>query len=105
MNVDQVPDNFALHKPYPNPFNPKTRIAFSVAQQGKVKLSVFDMSGRLIRTLKNAPMGVGNYEAEWDAKDNDGNKVSTGVYLIHLIVGLIRAHKKSCSSNNLSICE
>ena len=94
LNVDQVPDNFALHKPYPNPFNPKTRIAFSVAQQGKVKLSVFDMSGRLIRTLKNAPMGVGNYEAEWDAKDNDGNKVSTGVYLIHFAGGSYTSTQK-----------
>ena len=94
LNVDQVPDNFALHKPYPNPFNPKTRIAFSVAQQGKVKLSVFDMSGRLIRTLKNAPMGVGNYEAEWDAKDNDGNKVSTGVYLIHFASGSYTSTQK-----------
>ena len=52
------------------------------------------MSGRLIRTLKNAPMGVGNYEAEWDAKDNDGNKVSTGVYLIHFASGSYTSTQK-----------
>jgi len=39
-------------------------------------------------------MGVGNYEAEWDAKDNDGNKVSTGVYLIHFASGSYTSTQK-----------
>ena len=103
LNVDQVPDNFALHKPYPNPFNPKTRIAFSVAQQGKVKLSVFDMSGRLIRTLKNAPMGVEIMRLNGMQRIMMGTRFQLVFTLYTLRAGLIRAHKKSCSSNNLSI--
>ena len=94
LDVDQIPNNFALHNPYPNPFNPRTRITYSVAAYGKVELSIFDLSGRLIRTLRNAPMGVGNHEVEWDAKDNEGNQVSTGVYLIHFASGSFKGTQK-----------
>ena len=94
LDVDQIPNNFALHNPYPNPFNPKTRITYSVAAYGKVELSIFDLSGRLIRVLINTPMGVGSHEVEWDAKDNEGNKVSTGVYLIHFASGSFKGTQK-----------
>ena len=79
-----VPDEFALAQNYPNPFNPNTTISFSLAEESIVNLSVYDLSGKLIKEIANSKMTIGNYSIEWDSKDANGAKVGAGVYIYKL---------------------
>ena len=79
-----VPDEFALAQNYPNPFNPSTNIDFSLFEESYVKLSVYDLSGKLIKELISTSMQVGNHNIEWDGTDDSGGKVGAGVYLYKL---------------------
>ncbi len=75
-----TPETFALAQNYPNPFNPSTRIDYSVSQAGFFELSIFNSVGQRIRTLLQKRLAPGAYSAAWDGKDDDGQKVSSGVY-------------------------
>jgi len=77
----EAPTNFSLRQNFPNPFNPSTKIRFEIPKQSQVKLSVFDITGRLIETLMDEPLGTGNYELQWN-----GQRFSSGVYFYRLIV-------------------
>jgi FlgD Ig-like domain len=72
----------------PNPFNPTTMIRFSLPKATDVTLKVFDVQGRLVRTLIEArsfPFGI--HEIEWNGTDNHGVQVSSGVYFYRLTAG------------------
>lgn len=71
----------------PNPFNPRTKIRFDLSEAGPVRLSVFDLAGRLIRTLVDESMPLGNGEAVWDGRDSSGKEVGSGSYLARLEFG------------------
>ncbi len=79
-----LPDNFELKQNYPNPFNPSTTIEFQLPKRGHVALSIFNTLGQKIRTLLNTELPVGSYSIEWDGKNKDGDKVSSGVYIYKL---------------------
>ncbi len=64
----------------PNPFNPETAISFQIAQPGSVKLTVYDVNGRLVKTLTNGVMGSGLHEVRWNGTTETGARVSSGVY-------------------------
>jgi subtilisin-like proprotein convertase family protein len=92
-----IPQSFGLGSNYPNPFNPTTRINFSVAQSQApthVTLRVFDVLGREVRTLIAEPMQPGVYSAEWDGKDNNGITVPSGVYLYRMVAGDFSASRR-----------
>ena len=80
-----MPEEYKLYAPYPNPFNPKTKIAYDMPNDGKIGLIISDINGRLVRTLDVSNNRAGHHEIEWDAKDNNGSKVSTGVYFVRFI--------------------
>jgi VCBS repeat protein/ASPIC/UnbV protein/type IX secretion system substrate protein len=71
----EIPDSYSLYQNYPNPFNPQTTIKFSVPLKGNVKISVFDITGRLVRTLVNQDISAGTYETVFNAAD-----LSSGMY-------------------------
>lgn len=71
----------------PNPFNPKTTIRFDLPEAGPVRLSVFDVAGRLVRTLVDDTMAQGGHEAVWDGRDASGREVGSGSYLARLEFG------------------
>jgi hypothetical protein len=73
-----------LEQNTPNPFNPQTTIKFDLPEGGPVRLSVFDVAGRLIRTLVDASMPQGSYETTWDGRDSAGREVASGSYLARL---------------------
>ena len=75
-----VPDKFSLYQNYPNPFNPVTRIKFDITKREAVKLKIFDLLGREIKTLVNEQLQPGTYEFEWD-----GTKYSSGIYFYEII--------------------
>jgi hypothetical protein len=79
-----VPSSFALEGNYPNPFNPQTTIRYSLDQAGSVNLVVYDMLGRTVATLVDAPQSSGVYRVTWDGRDASGSRVATGTYLYRL---------------------
>jgi len=78
------PTSFTLQQNYPNPFNPTTTIAYTLKQPEHVLLSIYDMFGRHIRTLVNEEQNHGAYSHQWDAVDQMGHKVSSGIYLYRI---------------------
>lgn len=68
----------------PNPFNPRTTILFDLAVPGDVRISVYNLEGRRIRHLLDAPRAAGRGEIVWDGTDDRGQAMASGVYLIRL---------------------
>ena len=81
LNDDELPSEFKLNQNYPNPFNPITEISYELANDGFVKLSIFDMKGREVKTLIENIQLPGKNSVIWNAKDNNGQSVSAGLYL------------------------
>jgi hypothetical protein len=80
-----IPKSYALKQNYPNPFNPSTQISFDIpAQSDLVTLSVYNILGQNIHTLVNSALNAGRYTHEWDANDEFGNPVSSGIYFYEL---------------------
>lgn len=72
---------------YPNPFNPRTAIKFTLPQQAEVKLQIFNLNGQVVRTLVNTQLPAGAHERRWNARDEFGRRVASGIYLYRLQVG------------------
>jgi predicted extracellular nuclease/cytoskeletal protein CcmA (bactofilin family) len=71
---------------YPNPFNPSTEIRFAMPEAGAVTLRIYSLNGRLVRTLVNGNYASGKHQIVWDAKDEKGSTVATGMYFYQLVV-------------------
>ncbi|MBC8323444.1 MAG: choice-of-anchor B family protein [Candidatus Marinimicrobia bacterium] len=83
-----------LHRAYPNPFNPITSIRYNLPQAGLVNLKIYDLMGREIRTLTAGFENAGEKSAIWNARDNQGNLVSSGVYIYRLeTAGQVQSNK------------
>lgn len=72
----------ALHACYPNPFNPKTTVAFSLQKPGPVRVLIHDLRGQLVRILVDEAFGAGAHQREWNGTDDTGAKVPSGVYFV-----------------------
>jgi len=70
-----------LHDNYPNPFNPITNIGYTLLSPSNVTLAIYDVTGRIITTLKDTQQPIGYYDIKWNGRDKSGNDVSTGIYL------------------------
>ena len=84
-----ITDNFALHQNYPNPFNPSTYITFELPKRVKVRISVYDVVGRLVKVLLDEEMPAGSYKVEFR-----GNGLPSGVYFYRLEAGNFMSVKK-----------
>jgi len=82
----KLPDGFVLEQNYPNPFNPETTIRFTLKKSGFVTLSIYDLQGKLVRTLVEGERSVGSYSVTWNGTDDQGAKVSSGSYFYRLHV-------------------
>lgn len=83
---------FALEQNRPNPFSPYTRISFAVpGQTGKTlvptSLCIYDLQGRLVRTVIDDTRPAGRYSVSWDGRDSGGRNVTSGVYFYRLEAG------------------
>ncbi len=79
-----LPEAFALHPNFPNPFNPSTTIRFDLPQQSKVTLAVYNMLGQKVRTITNTLYPAGRHQVVWDGTDQSGNPVASGVYIYRI---------------------
>ena len=80
------PGQFKLNQAYPNPFNPTTTLKYEMGSAGPVSINVFDVSGHKIRSLYNGIQIPGLHEVRWDAKNDNGRSMSSGVYLFKVNV-------------------
>jgi hypothetical protein len=78
------PQSFGLAQNYPNPFNATTTIRFSLKSDGEATLSVYDLLGRRINTLKSGRLSAGTHSIAWNGKNEAGNEVASGVYFYRL---------------------
>ena len=84
-----MPVDYYLYSNYPNPFNPSTKIKIDIPKASYVKLIVYDVLGREIKTLVNEKMNAGRYEVNWD-----GSNYPSGVYFYRMLAGDFIAIKK-----------
>jgi hypothetical protein len=90
-----VPESYVLDQNYPNPFNPITRIGFGVPEDSFVSLKVYNIRGNEVRSLlSNQFMNAGYQSIVWNAKGENGNRVSSGVYFMVMNAGSFHQTKK-----------
>jgi len=78
---NNVPARYAVMENYPNPFNPETRIVYSIPQSGKVNLTIYNVLGQKVRELTNTAQNAGTHVMTWDARNDFGVNVPTGIYI------------------------
>ena len=83
--TEPLPNMFNLAAAYPNPFNPRTTIRFSLPHTAPVQLELFNMQGQLVRRLFTGQLQAGWFAIEWDGTDNNGRQVGSGVYLFRFL--------------------
>ncbi len=81
-----LPESYKLHSNYPNPFNPSTFIAYDLAADGQVDLSIYDIVGRKVKTIVSGYETAGKKTAIWYGTDESGNSLSAGMYFYRLTV-------------------
>lgn len=89
-----IPSNFQLAQNYPNPFNPLTAIQFQVPKTNQVSIKIFNLLGKQIKTLADDQYNAGAYKVLWDSKDNNGQRVASGVYFYQMSAGNFQMTRK-----------
>jgi len=74
----------AITAAYPNPFNPSTTVAFTLATAGRAELALYDAAGRRVRTLAGGELAAGEHVAVWDGQTEGGSRAPSGVYFARL---------------------
>jgi len=96
--VESVPEEIvmatALLGNYPNPFNPETRISFSLASENNVSINIYNIRGQLVKELLSDRLGSGEHSVVWNGKDDRGRAVSSGLYFYRLQTENYRAVRK-----------
>jgi len=92
LDIDEDVDNglprtFEVSQNYPNPFNPATTIEYTLPHQIPVSIKVYNNLGRLVATLVQRTQPAGYHRTEWDASDDSGKRVASGVYFYRIIAG------------------
>ncbi len=82
--AEKQPHAYQLKQNFPNPFNPETRIEFSLGTEGFVSLNIYNVQGQLVRSLVNNSMRAGFHSIKWDGRDQNDTLVPAGIYLYTL---------------------
>jgi flagellar hook assembly protein FlgD len=80
-----LPEEFSISQNFPNPFNPVTSITFDVAEMDEVSLIVYDLTGKEVATLVSGIYAPGTYNLEWNAVNNSGDGIVSGMYVYRYI--------------------
>ena len=88
-----IPTEFGTNV-YPNPFNPSTTIAYDLPGEASVAIVIYDALGQEIRRLVTEQKAAGRYTVQWDARDNLGRSVGSGVYIAKIEAGSFSASQK-----------
>jgi len=89
-----IPHIFVFHQNYPNPFNPTTSLAYDLPKNELVNITIYDMKGRMVKTLINGLQTAGYKSVQWNATNRQGQQVSAGLYLYTIEAGEFRQTNK-----------
>lgn len=92
--VNIIPREFDLESNYPNPFNPETKFWFDVPEESDVTIKVYSLLGREVKTLYDGYKAAGRFELKWNGKDELGDRVSSGIYLLRMQAGTFSKVRK-----------
>lgn len=85
--IELAPVEYELAQNYPNPFNPSTTINFTIPQNNNVVIEIFNITGQKIKTLVNDYYASGSHKAVWNGINDNGEKVSSGIYFYTIKAG------------------
>ncbi|HIF28490.1 MAG TPA: T9SS type A sorting domain-containing protein, partial [Candidatus Marinimicrobia bacterium] len=85
--AETVPDHLGLLQNYPNPFNPVTTLRYELSQESFVKITIYDMLGNVVNNLVNRNQRRGYKSVQWNATNDQGQPVSTGLYFYTIQAG------------------
>jgi predicted outer membrane repeat protein len=94
LDVHGIPEAYTLHQNFPNPFNPTTQIKYDLPEDALVNINIFDVMGRMIRSLSYGHKSAGYHSLQWDATNDVGESVSAGMYIYTIQAGKYRSTKK-----------
>ena len=89
-----LPNTFSLEQNYPNPFNPETTIKFQLPKNIHVYIGIFNVLGQEIKTLVDEDMGAGFHSMKWNGTNNNGERMTSGIYYYRIKAGDFTALKK-----------
>jgi len=89
-----IPNIFVFHQNYPNPFNPITLLEYDLPKDELVNITIYDMKGRMVKTLIDGLQAAGYKSVQWNATNDRNEPVSAGVYLYSIEAGDFRQTKK-----------
>jgi flagellar hook assembly protein FlgD len=93
LSAKVLPTQFALKQNFPNPFNPSTSLAIDFPNASEYKLTIYNIAGQVVKTFQGSAE-AGTTTIRWDAKDNRGSQVATGVYFYSVEAGAFKDVKK-----------
>jgi hypothetical protein len=85
---------YRLCQNIPNPFTKHTVISYTIPTSQMVSLKIYDLSGRIVKTLIDKSMKAGYHKVSWDGKSNSGTKVRSGIYFYRLEAGSFKSTQK-----------
>jgi len=94
QGINTVPEDFSLSHSYPNPFNPETTFKYQLAEDSRVTINVYNLMGKRIKQLVREDKPAGYYTETWKGMDENGQRVSSGIYLIYLQAGSFSMTRK-----------
>jgi len=80
----QTPQEFVLLQNYPNPFNPTTTISYTLKENARVNLKIYNTLGQVVKTLVNDQQQAGARTVHWDGTNEFGARVASGVYIYRI---------------------
>ena len=89
-----LPLEVSISQNHPNPFNPITTIRYNLSNDGLVNISIYDMNGKLVKTLLNQSQTAGYKSIQWNSTNNKNEPVSAGLYLYTIQTGKFMQSKK-----------
>ena len=89
-----IPHEYVLHQNYPNPFNPTTTLRYDLPEISLVTITIYDMMGRIVKTLVNSSQKAGFKSIRWSGNNDRNEPVSAGLYLYTIQAGEFRQTKK-----------
>ena len=89
-----IPKEYILNQNHPNPFNPFTTLKYDLPEDAMVNITIYDMMGRVVKTMVNSQQNAGFKSVRWNATNDKGSPISAGLYLYTIEAGQYRQTKK-----------
>lgn len=92
--TEMIPTSFALYPNFPNPFNPETTIRFDLPEQAQIRIDLFNLRGRRVKTLVNSRVQAGAHRIVWRGDSDDGRSLSSGIYFYRMVTNKYSRYRK-----------